>query len=598
MKRSAEILILIAILAVATWLRVRGLDWGLPHPYHPDEGSILFHALAFGTGDLNPHWFRWPSLLMYFMFGVYGAFYLIGRLAGTFGTPADLLRSYLTDLSPFWMMGRWVSAIAGVATVWVTYRIGKRAFGAAAGLAGALFLAVVYLHVRDSHYATPDVVTTLLAALSLLLALRACDTARVADLVASGLFAGLAASVKYPGVIAAAGTLAAFAHLVTARRVPVWSLVAAAAACVAGFVVGTPYSVLSTSEFVRDITRQFTMVSSAGVGQGPTSFAAGLIEIFGKSVARGIGYLIFILAVFGAVLPRLGDRTRRGRHARTVIAVYAVAMFLVMMLITVKRSTYLTPSLPALAVLAAAGAEALWRRLARPLAVPAGVPLAVITLVVAGLAMVPSVRFGTALAAVDTRTRAARWVENEIPPGSTVVVEDYGPVLNGSEEQLSALVDLDSTAVDTWKTPKRHLNELRLEIGRSRSPQYVLYEVGHAPSPFGLPDAAEDPDGLISAVDGLGATFVILSSKAAPWRPMDGAEAPDGDGACAFRDWLEENGVMRERFVADVQTPPIDRGDGRSFHSPVIEVFELGGSVAPTGGGSVGGHDASASEGP
>jgi hypothetical protein len=40
---------------------------------------------------------------------------------------------------------------------------------------------------------------------------------------------------------------------------------------------------------------------------------------------------------------------------------------------------------------------------------------------------------------------------------------------------------------------------------------------------------------------------------------------------------VETIGVRREQFVAETRTPPIDRGDGRSFHNPVIEVFELGG---------------------
>ncbi len=589
MKRRTEILILIVILAVAVWLRSRGLDWGLPHPYHPDEGSILFHALAFGSGDLNPHWFRWPSLLMYVMHGVYGAYYVLGKVVGAFGAPVDLLRGYLTDLSPFWLMGRWVSALAGVVTVWVTYRIGRRAFGAFVGLVAALLLAVVYLHVRDSHYATPDVVATLLVALSLLAAVRALDSARVADLVLSGLLAGLAASVKYPGVIAVAGTLAAYAHLVSSRRVPVVSLVGAAVACIAGFVVGTPYSVLSFSEFARDVSTQLTMVSSAGVGQGPASFASGLREIFGKSVARGIGYPIFVLAVLGAVLRRRSASRRSAGQRVSVIAACAAAVFLVMILITVKRSTYLTPALPAVALLAAVGVDGLGRTLARPFTITGRATATALAVVVAVLAVVPSVRFGTALAAIDTRTQAARWVEANVHPGSVVAVEDYGPILNRCERQLKDLVELDSTLVGSWKAPKKLLNELKLEIGRARAPQYALHGIGFGPKPYRLPDPSEDTPGLVAAFERLDVAFVVLSSKAAPWRAMDGAEAPGVEGASAFRDWLEENGVLRERFVAEVRTPPIDRGDGRSFHNPVIEVFELGGRARGSGdAGAVG----------
>ncbi|MFH1502397.1 MAG: glycosyltransferase family 39 protein [Candidatus Eisenbacteria bacterium] len=581
MRRSTEILILVVILAAAAWLRFRGLDWGLPQPYHPDEGSILFHSLAFGTGDLNPHWFRWPSFLMYVMFGVYGGYYLLGRLVGTFGAPVDLLRGYLTDLSPFWLMGRWVSALAGVATVWVTYRIGRRAFDAFVGLVAALFMAVVYLHVRDSHYATPDVVTTFLAALSLLAAVRALDSGRVGDLVLSGFLAGLAASTKYPGVLAAAGTLAAYIHLATSRKVPVSSLFAAAGACAAGFVVGTPYSVLSYQEFARDVTTQLTMVSTTGVEHAATSFAAGLREVFAGSVGRGVGYPILALAVLGVFLRRGRVAESAGRRI-SVVAAYAAAVFAVMIAITVKRSTYLTPALPAMALLAAAGVEGLGGLLARPLKAPRHVLAVTLAVLVALVAVIPSVRFGTALAAEDTRTQAARWIEANVPPGAVVAVEDYGPVLNLSVEQLSALVDLDSTAVGAWEAPQRRLNELRLEVGRAREPQFVVYGIGCGPSPFRLPRAYEDASALIASVERLGAEFVVLSSKAVEWRRMEGAANRADAEACAFRDWVVENGALRERFVAETHTPPIDRGDGRSFHNPVIEVFEISRTAGPS----------------
>ncbi len=68
-RHPGVVLTFAVILAVAAALRLWGVTWGLPHAYHPDEGSILIHALGFGTGDLNPHWFRWPSLFMYIVSG-------------------------------------------------------------------------------------------------------------------------------------------------------------------------------------------------------------------------------------------------------------------------------------------------------------------------------------------------------------------------------------------------------------------------------------------------------------------------------------------------------------------------------------------------
>ena len=582
MSRRAEILILLAILAVATCVRLWGIDWGLPHPYHPDEGSVLFHSLGFGTGDLNPHWFRWPSLSMYEMFGVYGVYFVIGKLSGLFAAPADLVRQYLTDLTPFWLLGRLASAAAGVATVWVSFLIGRRAYGRFAGLVSAAVMAVVYLHVRDSHYATPDVLTTFLASVSLLLSVSACRSGRARTLILSGLFAGLAASAKYPGALAGVGTAAAFFFLLSKRRVAPTVLVGVLFAGVVGFVVGTPFSVLSFPEFKRDIVMQFTMVSTSDAPVFAQSFGQGVTEIFSGTLARGIGYPVLALALVGCLAPSrlwggLGTEVRgpvgpTAAGGKAVLISYVAAVLVVMSLLTIKRSTYLTPALPAIAVLAAAGLETVfvsWKKPGRLVAA------SLAALVVVLLTAMPSLEFNRALGTQDTRTRAKLWVEGTISPGAKIAIETYGPVLNPTVEQLGASAERTTTAVESWEGPKRRLAELKLEVGRGRVPQFELYGIGWGDAAFRLPDPWEQPDALASAVDTMGIQYVILTSKAQQYRPMEGAAPPAIETEWAFSEWLAENARLVEKFTAEREIPVIDRGVGRSFHNPVIEVYEV-----------------------
>jgi len=586
MSRRGEILVLLGVLALAAAIRLSGIRWGLPHPYHPDEGSILFHALAFGTGDLNPHWFRWPSLGMYEMFGVYGVYFVAGRLAGTFSGSSDLVRQYLTDLTPFWLMGRLASAVAGVATVWVTWLIGRRAYNRFVGVVAAAVLAVVYLHVRDSHYATPDVLTTFLASVSLLFAVNACGGGRSRSLMVSALFAGLAASAKYPGGIAGVGTVAAFFYLWSRREVAFGTIVGIAILGLVGFVAGTPFSVLSFGEFRRDIVMQYTMVSTAYGPVFQKSFSAGLAEMLGGTLARGVGLPVLALTLVGFFVPTrvwedaggdAGDRASgAAAGSRIVLVAYVLAILVVMALLTVKRSTYLTPALPAVALLAAAGLSALFfrrdRRGGLGLATVAAVVLVVVT-------AMPSLRFTRALGAEDTRTLAKRWVESNIPAGESIAVETYGPVLHPTTEQLRMAMEESDTAVETWEGPKRALAELKLDIGRSREPQYRLYGIDWGEDAHRLPGPWEAPDELAGAIEDHGIRYVILTSKAEQYRPMDDAEPPFISVRWAFNEWLTGNARVVERFVADEDVPPIDRGAGRSFHNPVIEVYEIVGNA-------------------
>ena len=575
---------LIAILAGAAVIRLWGLDWGLPFPYHPDEGSILFHSLGFGTGDLNPHWFRWPSLMMYVMYGSYGALYVTGKLAGLYSAPADLVRHYVSDLSWFWYMGRALSAAAGVATVWVTYVFGRRSYGKAVGLTAAAILAVTFLHVRDSHYATPDVVSTLLATLSLLAALTAVSRGRAGRLILAALLAGLAASAKYPAGIAAVGTLVGLVLLWRRGRVGIIQTLVILLAVPVGFLIGTPYALFARDEFMRDVVRQFTMVSTSGVAQEPTSFAAGLGEILLKTFGRGVGWPVTVLAVLGAALPlSLWSRALRRRSTgrrdrptlagasagRTIAVIYTGAVVAFLCLLTVKRATYLTPALPMIALLAAVGLRAIFERLTtRPYRA-----LAATVLVVAAAAY-PSVRFVAALGTPDTRTRALEWVASEIPQGTRIAVEDYGPVLNPTVRQLEVELELGSTAVGSWEGPKRDLNRIRMSVGAERRPQHEIHRIDWGTDTFMLPSTLE-PGRLAAAIDSLGIEYLILSSKAAPWRPMMGAAPPRNPAGAEFLDWLGAYCVPVTIFADETGMPAIDRGRGRSFHNPAIHVYRV-----------------------
>ncbi len=611
-RHPGVVLTFAAIMAVAAALRLWGVTWGLPHAYHPDEGSILIHALGFGTGDLNPHWFRWPSLFMYVVSGMYGVYFAAGTVTNSFSSAADLVRQYVADPTAFWLIGRLASVVLGVATVWVTHRFARRSFGEPAALAAAAFMAVMFLHVRDSHYATPDVAATFLAAVSLLLTQRALAHTSPEDLMFSGVFAGLAASAKYPGVIAIVPALFAWIVLLRARAASGWTLAGIGAALAGGFVIGTPFSVLSPSEFGRDVLTQFTMVSHAGVAQEAGSFVDGLREVFARTIGNGVGWPIVALAVVGAFVPVRfmggapawsGDQdelafTYRERlmayAGRSVAVVYALAVIVVATLMTVKRSTYLTPALPAIAALAGAGLDgalaALFSATSRTpagrttAAARRGPVVAFIAVALALAAAMPAVEFDAALGRTDTRTLAKSWIERNVAPGTRIAVEDYGPVLNPTNEQLRTVFEVDETAVGSWKGPKRNLNTLKLEIGAARLPQFEVYCIDWWENPFRLPSPDANPDFLAASIERLGIRFVVLSSKASPGRPMEGAEPPAFERPQPFVDWLRVHGTRVARFAADRPVPVIDRGPGRSFHDPVIEVYEIGAKREGGGG--------------
>src|SRR5713226_4650326 len=154
---------LAAILAGAAALRIVGIEYGLPFGLlNPDEQSIVPRAwkMVHG-GGLDPHWFDYPTLVMY----------LLAPFQAWHAAP-----SYLTARAVIVVL-----ALAGVAAAWW---LGRRAYGPTAGAVAAAFTAAEATHVAYSHVAVTDVPLTLGVAACLAL----CVTGR---LEWAGIAAGL-----------------------------------------------------------------------------------------------------------------------------------------------------------------------------------------------------------------------------------------------------------------------------------------------------------------------------------------------------------------------------------------------------------------------
>ncbi len=239
---------LTCVLLLALGVRLLGIEYGLPHTYHTDEPTLVDRALRIlRTGDYNPHFFNYPSLGIYFQSVVY-AFYFV---AGATEETATILRIGDMPNHMFYMPGRVATALIGTATIGILFSIARRLYprdGVQVGLVAALLLAVMPAHVSESRWITPNVPMAFLAMLSLLFACEVWRRGKWSDYFLAGLFAGLAASVKYNGILIIVSLFAAHA----VRREKNWALLAVAILLVpVGFVVGTPYAVLDPDTFLH-----------------------------------------------------------------------------------------------------------------------------------------------------------------------------------------------------------------------------------------------------------------------------------------------------------------------------------------------------------
>ena len=201
-RRRTLTVLLALIVALATVARFWGLGFGLPHTNtRPDETIIIDVALSFLLGNFRPPFYDYPWLYMWTVAGLYLLPYAWGAVTGVFHSIADLLASWHVAWVPFFMMARALSAILGTATVLVVFQICRHLWDHTTGLVAALFMALAFLHVRDSHYATTDVTMTFLLMLSLMFLVAGHARNRRRDFVVGGLIGSLAMATKYNALL-------------------------------------------------------------------------------------------------------------------------------------------------------------------------------------------------------------------------------------------------------------------------------------------------------------------------------------------------------------------------------------------------------------
>lgn len=432
------------VLAVAAGLRLWGIGHSLPYSYYPDESHFVKRALSFGSGDLNPHWFHKPAFYMYLLFAEYGIFYLAGYVGGLWDGASEFAVRYVLDPGGFYLIGRLTTAAFSLATVWLVYRIGRRAFCRQVGLAAAAVFAVIPGVVAPSQHVKEDIPSMFFAALSLYVLLRYLDSRRTSTLCLAAVAAGASAATKSYG-LALLAPLAASVFL-SDGRLPLRR--ALSLVPVIFGVFWATYFVLAPFSFLDPLGREFTLVRFIQLGTRigeifgiahPTSapdefitrqtgFSEGFSEYFGVLVSsEGMTWSAAAAALAGLFLAPARDK----RNMVWFLAGYTVLFAVVSVVLYpgYAEPRHQTPVYPTLSLFAG---YTLWfasRRL--PSLLAAG--LVALTLAVP---VVSTVTRALKVSKEDTRNAAKRWIELHIPPGTPILVDENGPPLLHSPEAI------------------------------------------------------------------------------------------------------------------------------------------------------------------
>ena len=435
---------------IALLLRAPLTVAALPQFSNSDEPLNLLTGIHMAdAGTVDPHSYRYPSMLYDAIAAVTASFRLTGLPAPAHGgITVQNLGVAQTHAQTLVIAIRLVGVLASVATcllVWLTVRMVTTRRWCA--VAAALALAVSPLAVANSAYVTPDVYAGLALASALYGAVRIA-VGRAYGALLSGVGVGCALGSKY---LAAAAIPVAVAAVLRhgVRRSASRSLADVTGVAVLVFAVTTPALLIAPGRVWDGLAaeiRHYHSGHSGAEGDAPWFYLNTLFHDQPLLVLAGLSASTLVIA----------DRGMRTdlRRALLVALAYVGPQFVLIASMDVRFARNLVPIGPALAVVAGCSAAALADCADRRLVMWPG-RLSRAALVLALLALLVPLWSALRLyPALDERSRvdAAAWITAHVRTGQTVVVEGYGPWLDPARVHVVStdfVTDLAALPSDT-----------------------------------------------------------------------------------------------------------------------------------------------------
>lgn len=465
---------LAAILLVGAAFRFYGLNWDAVQNLHPDERAITMVTVGVGlpppeewsrlldphSSPLNPRFFAYGSLPLYFVRATAELFTLFApwvegvsaSLAGDLGA--------MSDFDHITLLGRALSAVFDLFTIYLTYLLGRRVYDHRAGLLAAALVAFTVFHVQLSHFYAVDTFLTTFVVAALYFAVGYAQGGRRRDALFMGLAFGAALATKVSVAPLGLALLLAIAaqhrsELSLGRLAS--PIVLATLGTGAAFFIGEPYALLDFSTFIGDVVEQGQMVQGAldypytrqYVGTAPYLYHITQSTLWAMGLPLGV-------VAWGGLLVALRRAWSRPRREEWVLLAWALPYFLITGAFFVKFLRYLLPLFPVLYVL---GADMLFKlqelivsRVGSGRARWAGRIgwLGVGGVVAAGLLY--CLAFLSIYSRPHTRVAASEWIYRNVPRGSTLAEEHWDDNL-----PLGMTLDGQRRSIDEYRTVSMNL---------------------------------------------------------------------------------------------------------------------------------------------
>jgi YYY domain-containing protein len=372
-------LLLALILLVGAALRMYNIAWDDGTMPHPDERStVAFYAPSIRwpsdlstaldphRSPLNPFWdvtsqtrrsYTYGHFPLYTLVLTAGAVQSLAPLAASLGLPAEWLQPLSQAQTPegYAYLGRFLVALSDTATIYLVYLLGRRLYGAWAGLLAAAFSAFTVLQIQLAHFFAVDPVSTTFTLLALYGATRMYDRRTAGAAVLTGVGIGLAVSSKYSAVPIVAAPLVAVAlsamqaapeDRAAARRLAIRNLLIAGAVAFVVFAVTSPFVLLDFQDFWQAVVKeQGDMVSGVADFPFTRQYRGTLPYLYfiDQQIRWGMGWPLGLLAFAGLAWVLIRAIWRRASPGEWILLSWVILYFGPTGLFLAKFMRYMVP---------------------------------------------------------------------------------------------------------------------------------------------------------------------------------------------------------------------------------------------------------------
>jgi hypothetical protein len=444
--KQPTIYIVLIIIAGAV-LRLWGINFGLPYQFHQDEPIIVNHSLAFGSGDLNPHFFIIPPLTSYLLFFFYLLYFVLFNITSPLkGTEAFAL-SFFQDPTPFYLIGRLVCGfLPSITNIYLAYRLSRQIIGQKAALYAALVMSLSFLNVVNAHYIYTDNLLVCLVLFSLLAVARLMERPVRSNYVLAGLLTGVAIATKYNAAVLAGVVF--IIHLAVRKSIkPDFNFLLFLSCVIASFIIFNPFSVIDGKFFLASVT-----------GRIRHGFIGPWHHIR-YSLFEGAGPALTIFGIGGVIAAFFKDT----RKMLPVVS-FILLFYLHLILASQPFPRYVLVLLPLLAL----GAGYLLSYFGSRTSLILGILLVIPT-------FVKSLKSDLLFSSPDTRLSAKGWLEDNLPAGTKIVLDStfFRPPINQSLAQIEQKKEIAGRQPELSSLKLKKINYQLKSVGKIKT--YELF---------------------------------------------------------------------------------------------------------------------------